>query len=360
MSYARARMDREGSAMTVDATIMGAGVFGLGCAWAMAARGAKVRVIDPAGIGAGASGGIVGALAPHVPENWNAKKAFQLESLLMAEDWWSTVAEAGGGDPGYARTGRLQPVEDGAARELAETRAVGAATLWHGAATWSVEAAPESWSPGTSLVIRDTLSARIHPRRACAALAQAIRARGGEIVPDGLMAGIVLHATGWRGLRAMMGVDGREAGRGIKGQAALLRLDRREAPQLYMKGLHVVPHADGTVAVGSTSERDWAEEGPDARLDDVVAKALTALPELAGAEVLERWAGVRPRARSRGPLLGAWPGRGGHFVANGGFKIGFGIAPLVAEVMADLMLEGRDRIPDGFGTGGLARWMGGD
>jgi glycine/D-amino acid oxidase-like deaminating enzyme len=35
-------------------------------------------------------------------------------------------------------------------------------------------------------------------------------------------------------------------------------------------------------------------------------------------------------------------------VANGGFKIGFGIAPMVARVMADLVLEGRDGIPEGF------------
>jgi glycine oxidase len=47
-------------------------------------------------------------------------------------------------------------------------------------------------------------------------------------------------------------------------------------------------------------------------------------------------------------MLGAWPGRPGHFVANGGFKIGFGIAPGVAQVMVDLILEGRDTIPDGF------------
>ena len=69
---------------------------------------------------------------------------------------------------------------------------------------------------------------------------------------------------------------------------------------------------------------------------------------MAGAEVLQRWAGVRPRSRSRAPMLGAWPGRRGHFVANGGFKIGFGMAPKVAEVMADLILGGRDRIPESF------------
>jgi glycine/D-amino acid oxidase-like deaminating enzyme len=47
-------------------------------------------------------------------------------------------------------------------------------------------------------------------------------------------------------------------------------------------------------------------------------------------------------------MLGPWPGRPGHFVANGGFKIGFGVAPKVAETLAELILEGRDEIPAGF------------
>jgi len=66
-------------------------------------------------------------------------------------------------------------------------------------------------------------------------------------------------------------------------------------------------------------------------------------------QVIARWAGVRPRAQSRAPLMGAWPGRDGHFVFNGGFKIGFAMAPALAQIMADLVLDRRDRVPDGFG-----------
>lgn len=342
--------------MTVDVTILGAGAFGLACGWAMARRGARVRVIDPAGIGAGASGGIVGALAPHVPEQWNEKKAFQLESLLMADDWWAGVADAGG-DPGYARTGRLQPIAGAEALARAEERAAGAAALWQGRAEWSVEPAPDGWSPGTALVIRDTLTARLHPRRACEALAMAIREHGGEIVRRGDVAGEVLHATGWQGLAAMRDDRGRPAGGGVKGQAILLDLDRRDLPQLYADGLHIVPHADGTTAIGSTSEREFdTPDTTDAQLDCVLHRAIAAVPALTGARVIARWAGVRPRARSRAPLLGAWPCRPGHHIVNGGFKIGFGMAPKVAEVMADLILDGRDAVPRAFRTDHLAPW----
>jgi glycine oxidase len=47
-------------------------------------------------------------------------------------------------------------------------------------------------------------------------------------------------------------------------------------------------------------------------------------------------------------MLGPWPGRPGHFIANGGYKIGFGIAPRVGETLAALILDGTDRIPQGF------------
>ena len=47
-------------------------------------------------------------------------------------------------------------------------------------------------------------------------------------------------------------------------------------------------------------------------------------------------------------MLGAYPNRTGHYIANGGFKIGFGMAPKIAQVMADLLLENIDTIPEGF------------
>ena len=111
---------------------------------------------------------------------------------------------------------------------------------------------------------------------------------------------------------------------------------------------------DGTVAIGSTSEHAWTDPtATDSQLDTLIARACAAVPALQGAPVLDRWAALRPRARSRAPVLGEWPGRLGHFIANGGFKIGFGMAPKVAQVMVDLVLEGRDSIRDDFRVSAL-------
>jgi glycine oxidase len=334
-----------------DLTVRGAGIFGLSVAWAAARRGARVRVIDSAGIGAGASGGVVGAMAPHVPDQWNEKKQFQLDSLLMAEGWWAAVEAVSGVASGYGRTGRLQPLADAEAVAQARQRAAGAARHWHGVASWAVVPAsgPDAPASPSGWMVHDSLTARIAPRAALASLAAAVRARGGEVVVgEADEVGPVVWATGVAGLEAVSGA-GRAAGTGVKGQAMLLRYQARTAPQVFADGLYIVPHADGTVALGSTSETDWTDPtATDHRLEALHMAAIALCPWLAGAPVELRWAGLRPRARSRAPMLGPWPGRTGQFIANGGFKIGFGMAPAVAEVMANLVLEGVDRIPEGF------------
>ena len=339
--------------MAIDKiTVRGAGIFGLSIAWELTQRGADVQVIDPNGPAARASGGIVGALAPHVPENWNPKKQFQLESLLLAEHFWAAVEQVGGASAGYGRLGRTQPIADDAALTLAHQRAETAATLWGDAAQWIVRPVTgTAWgahSP-TGYEIHDTLSARIHPRQACLALVAALAAKGVVVQPDGIDTALTVHATGVAGLNDLNASHSRMVGTGIKGQAILLDHAMPDAPQLFSDTLHIIPHSDGTTAIGSTTEREYdTATGTDAQLDAILSRARNAVPALRDAPVLARWAGLRPRSRSRAPMLGPWPGRPGHFIANGGFKIGFGMAPKVAKTIADLILDGRDTIPFGF------------
>lgn len=337
----------------IEVTVRGGGILGLSAAWALARRGARVRLVEADRLGAGASGGLVGALTPHVPEAWNEKKAFQLTSLLMAQDWWAGVGAASDLPTGYARIGRLQPLADAASLTLARSRAEGARALWRGLAEWQVlPATGAPWEPvsPSGHLVHDSLSARITPRLALAALAEAFRAAGGEIVlGEAEDRGAVIWATGVRGLEAFAAQSGRAVAGAVKGQAALLRVRAPGLEQISGEGLHIVPHDGGLVAIGSTSEHHWTDPtGTDAALDAVIARARATLPALRGAEVVERWAGLRPRAASRAPIAGPWPGRTGHYILNGGFKIGFGMAPLLAERMADLVLSGRADLPPGF------------
>ena len=337
----------------VELTIRGAGIFGLSIAWEALNRGVQVRVIDPYSPGAGSSDGLVGALQPHTPDNWNAKKQFQFESLILAGRFWADVEATSGMSSGYGRVGRLQPLMKERDIALAQSRAGSAKEYWKGKFLWEVVEAngASDFSPTspTGYYAHDTFSAILHPRRAIAALSDAIRLRGGEILGEGKDKGPVIWATGWQGLKQLNQSLGREIGNGIKGQALLLKHDASDAPQVFADGIHFIPHLDGTLGIGSTSERSFDDPtSTDSQLDDLLDRAIEIMPVLKGARILDRWAGVRPRAVSRAPLLGPWPDRPGHFVANGGFKIGFGMAPKVAQVMVELLMDGHDRIPEEF------------
>ena len=336
---------------SADIEIIGAGIFGLATAFACAKRGAKVRVIEQCKIGSGASGGILGALAPHTPEAWNSKKQFQLDSLLMAEEWWREAQIIGRMDPEFERCGRVQPIANERALMLAQKRANAAKLRWGDLAEWTIETADTHWAPVSSsgLVIRDTLSARIAPRKALQCLAVAIEALDGQIIeqsshPQG--ADLTIHTTGFAGLAALGELVGHDVGCGEKGQAALLAYQAGDKPQIYSDGIYAVPHRGGHVAIGSTSERHFENaevSGPV--INSMITRVKTEIPALRNAPVVATWAGIRPRSATRAPILGPFPGRSGHFIANGGFKIGFGLAPKVGEVMADLVLQSKDEIP---------------
>ncbi|MEE4187627.1 MAG: FAD-dependent oxidoreductase, partial [Roseobacter sp.] len=205
----------------VDLTVRGAGIFGLSIAWTCVQRGARVRIIDPNGPGAGSSGGVVGALAPHVPENWNSKKAFQLDSLLGAEAFWADVENACGKSPGYIRSGRLQPIAGTSALALARARTTGAEDLWGDHAVWQVVPVdPQAvWAPfsPSGWMIRDTLSALLHPRQAINALVAALAEHDTPVLTEAPDCGQVLWATGVAGLDALSAQHPRSVGNGVKG-----------------------------------------------------------------------------------------------------------------------------------------------
>jgi glycine/D-amino acid oxidase-like deaminating enzyme len=207
--------------------------------------------------------------------------------------------------------------------------------------------------------VLESLSARVHPRQAVAALAAALQARGAGFqtgtevlslhdgavrLPGGcLKADAIILAAGTGSTALMEPLLGLALGKGIKGQAALLRPAKPVASHLiYSDGIYIVPHADGTVAVGSTSEREFTSPaGTDAQLDALIARARAICPGLANAPVVETWAALRPRGARPMPMLGRLPGTERVFVAGGGFKIGFGIAHKAGQVLAD-MIAGHD------------------
>jgi glycine oxidase len=104
--------------------------------------------------------------------------------------------------------------------------------------------------------------------------------------------------------------------------------------------VYLIPRSDGRVLVGATVE----EAGFDKRTDpDTIQRlhraALKLVPKLADAKILEDWAGLRPGTPDNLPILGATE-IPGYYVATGHFRDGILLAPITAQVMADV-IEGR-------------------
>jgi glycine/D-amino acid oxidase-like deaminating enzyme len=209
--------------------------------------------------------------------------------------------------------------------------------------------APEQAPFGTAL---DTLAARLSPRAMCRLLAKAIEnevefhfgtgvaainADRSIMLNDAnrIVAGNVLITTGIHSFDLLAPLVSRKTGMGVKGQAALLRpariIQSANLPVIYADGLYVIAHADGLIAVGSTSENQWDDAiSTDAQLDALLARARTLCPILRDAECIERWAGVRPKHESRDPIVAPLEQAPGVIAATGGFKISFGVAHLMA------------------------------
>jgi len=136
----------------------------------------------------------------------------------------------------------------------------------------------------------------------------------------------------------------------VKGQAALLRASVDPAlPVIFADGLYIVPHEDGLVAIGSTSENSFSDpSGTDGLLDALIAKARQTAPVLAEAPVVERWAGLRPKAIGREPMVGRHPDHPNVSLMAGGFKVSFGLAHELARTVVDEIEGGTLRVPPSF------------
>ncbi len=354
-----------------DVIVIGAGIFGLSCAWAAVARGMSVIIVEKSRVGAGASGGVMGAMSPNVPETWSQKKQFQLDALLSAGAHWRAVEVASGLPSGYGRVGRLLPLTSEKDRAHAKIRANDAKVLWKNAAVWNVHTpdAYANWlAPAAAPfgVVHENLSARLAPRLACQALVQALKVQGCDIHEDwqvtdfdehcvhgpaGRLRGrAIILAAGADSFAFLKAAHGLPTGFGVKGQAMTLGgINAQNMPLIFGEGTYVIPHASGEVAVGSTTENTWDDPfATDQKLEAILVKAIRICPHLQSAKILHRWANLRPRGRKPDPILGPISEIDGVFVATAGFKIGFGIAHKIGEILAAMIAGETVELPEQF------------
>ncbi len=366
-----------------DLLIVGGGIMGLWAAVMADRAGLKTVLVERDRIGAGASGGVLGALMPHMPDRWNAKKQFQFDALISLEQEILDLEAQTGLSAGYRRSGRLIPLPKPHLRTIALRHEQDALVNWKQKDRqffWHVQdSAPAAGWPQSDAMagglVFDTLAARVDPRRFLNLLTAALRQSPHVHIEEGQavaaidpVAGQATFADGRvlsfgacilaAGVETFRHLDALEplslsvsTGAAVKGQAAVLKAEIDPAlPVIFMDGLYVVPHDNGLVAIGSTSENSFTDPSSnDHLLEDLLMLAREVVPQLESAPVVERWAGLRPKAIGRDPMVGRHPDHSQLYTLTGGFKISFGLAHrLAGSVIGEITGQTDEALPASF------------
>jgi glycine oxidase len=366
----------------VKITIVGAGIIGYAIAYELASRGAEVRLLDPRGLGLGATRASGGMLAPHIEGHSPDLLRLCVCSLDYYNNFISRLAADAQAAIEYRRSGTLQVARtddemerlDEAARMLTE----------RGAAHTRVEGSDvRRLEPSLAGDIRGGLLIPSHgyvgAATLMAALAAASRRRGVRLDLSSVdriestdavrvHAGrepiesdaVVVAAGSWSGGIPMASAPAAPV-RPVRGQIVLLRFDRPPLTRVVWGSLsgstaYLVPWTDGTVLVGATSEDVGFDESvTEAAVARLRAAASELLPSSRTARFLEARAGLRPATPDELPIVGRSSTMRGVYYATGHYRNGVLLAPLTASLVADLVLDGRERPelalmrPDRFG-----------
>jgi len=357
---------------TTDVAIIGGGVIGCAAAYALAAAGLRILLLERDRIACEASGEAAGMLAPQA----EASEAGPFLALgIRSRGLFPALADAlrkeTGLDVGYRQNGTLSPClteeeEDEARSRLAWQRAQGLAVEW-----WEAEEVRRA-EPGISPAVRGALfipgDHHVTSGTLTRALALAAARRGAEIWEGAPVTGFV------RDRKRIVGVKSLDrtvsAGRYILAAgpwsaqvASLLGLPVPVLPvkgQLCMAGFlqggprhvlyshlaYLVPRPGGEVVLGTTVEfAGFDKRVTVGGLGGILAGARALYPTLAAAPVLRAWAGLRPSTTDELPLLGPVPEMEEFLVATGHHRNGILLAPITAEVLRELIVDGRTGVP---------------
>ncbi|MGH2459767.1 MAG: NAD(P)/FAD-dependent oxidoreductase, partial [Chloroflexota bacterium] len=128
----------------------------------------------------------------------------------------------------------------------------------------------------------------------------------------------------------------------VKGQIITLRALNRVPRQVIWSGeCYLVPKVDGQVILGATEEDGNYDRRPTlAGVGRLTEAALKFLP-LAGQFTFEgSWAGLRPAAPDRYPIVGRAPNQGNLILATAHFRNGVLLGPLTGRWVADFIQTG--------------------
>ncbi|MFG1921289.1 glycine oxidase ThiO [Cryptosporangium sp. NPDC048952] len=339
-------------------SVVGGGVIGLSCAWALAREGARVTVIEP-DPGRGASLVGAGMLAP-ITEAHPTEPGLLAAGRAAVEAWpeFAAALAATGVDPGYRTTGTLvvgYSADDLVALDELASRLSTLGVDVERLTGSACRRAEPALAPG----VRGGLSVpgdhSVDNRALLRALRAATDAAGVEFTPGaapaptpgsavrelvGVGADLVVVAAGvWSaGLVPELG----GLVRPVRGEIVRLTA-RRSTPVLTRtvralvdgRAVYLVPRETGELVVGATQDEVGFDRTVTAggvhRLLTDARRVLPAIDEYALAETSS---GLRPMSPDGAPLVGHVADD--TIVATGHGRNGFLFAPLTATLVAQL------------------------
>jgi glycine oxidase len=347
----------------MEVLVVGAGVVGCAVAWRLQQAGVRCTVLERSIPGAEASSAAGGILAPQAEADGPGPfLELCLASRALYPAFVRELREVSDVDVAFRPCGVLAVrFDDVGAEEVRQRigwqRARGLEASWLDAvATRALEPelSPEihgaAHFPGDAvvdnrlLVSALTIAAVRTGARFVTTQVHALVERGGRVVgvatDQGELGGdaVVVAAGAWTALvPGALGSPG--AVRPARGQMVMVR-NRAPICRHVVFGAHgyAVPRTDGRLLLGSTVEFAGFEKQVTAGgLAAVLNEGLRLFPGLAGAPVVETWAGFRPHTPDGLPVLGPAP-MPGLFLASGHFRNGILLTPITAALLSETIL----------------------
>ena len=327
-----------------DVVIVGGGIIGLSIAFRCRQRGLAVTVHDSGGDD-GAWYAAAGMLAPAGEAGFGqeALTALMVESAARWPGFAADLERDTGITVGYDTVGTLSVALT--ADDLAEARRLWEYRREHGLGVSPLlPSALRELEPALSPRLRGGAHApddrQVDPRRVVAALRAAL---GPAVVhewrEDLPRHGTVVIAAG-AGTAQLTGLPVRP----VKGLVLRLRGEPgllRHVVSGWADGRHVylVPRADGEVIVGATQEERADATVTAGQVLELLRAATDLVPDLGECDLVETLVRHRPATPDNAPLLGAY--RDGVVVAAGHHRNGVLLAPVTADLIAELVATGR-------------------
>lgn len=148
----------------------------------------------------------------------------------------------------------------------------------------------------------------------------------------------VLSGGAWSGLlAAQLGVSLEIVP--VRGQIVLLKLPQPIITHIIEDGpRYLVPREDGYLLIGSTEEQvGYVKENTPQGVQGLIDFALQVVPDLAQAEVVKTWSGLRPCAVRGYPYIGPVDQYENLILATGHFRDGLSQSPATAQLVCNLI-----------------------